>query len=392
MKDPELSKLVQELNQDDPADAARDSASRLAHESPLAPESEQLSMLLLDSIERGASDLLLISGAPPAFRVNGELRRGAGEVLDDDDLRRLFARYLRGHAQQKIEIDGAADFTVTLSVNGKSHRFRANLHRQRGHLAAAVRRLETDIPTLAQLNLPARLADLAKPQRGLVLVCGPTGSGKSSTLAALVGEINRTTSRHIVTIEDPVEYEHRNDRSVIEHIEIGRDASSFAGALRAALRQDPDVIVIGEMRDHETASTALSAAETGHLIFATLHTNDAAQSIHRIVDLYPSGQQTQVYRQIALALTAILCQQLVPTADGKGRVPALEFLNVTYAARNLIRNEKLENLYNEVAMGKRNGSITYEDSLADLTRRGIVTMEEALLRTSHPDELRKMVL
>jgi twitching motility protein PilT len=390
LKDPELTKLVRELNDEtDTRSGHGDSGSSIIPAG--ATESRQLAALLVESIERGASDLLLIAGAPAIFRVNGELRKGSGAVLDDDDLRELFAGYLRGYALQKIESDGATDFTIALPVNGRSHRFRTNLHRQRGRLAAAVRRLETDIPTLAQLHLPAGLAELVKPQRGLVLVCGPTGSGKSSTVAALVGEINRTSSRHVVTIEDPVEYEHRNDRSVIEHIKIGRDASSFPGALRAALRQDPDVIVIGEMRDHETAATALSAAETGHLIFATLHTNDVAQSIHRIVDLFPAGQQTQVYRQIALALNAVLCQQLVPRPDGKGRVPALELLNITYAARNLIRNEKLENLYNEVAMGKRNGSITYEDSLADLTHRGIITAEEALIRASHPDEMRKLI-
>jgi twitching motility protein PilT len=221
----------------------------------------------------------------------------------------------------------------------------------------------------------------------LVLVCGPTGSGKSTTLAALVGELNRNESRHIITIEDPIEYEHRNVHSVIEQIEIGRDAPSFAAALRASLREDPDVILVGEMRDLETVATALTAAETGHLILSTLHTSDAAQAIHRIIDVFPSLQQMQIRQQLALSLNAIVVQQLVPRSDGPGRCVAVEVLLATHAVRNHIRNEKLQQLITEITLGKRQGMISLEDSLARLVRQGLIGADDARIRSARPDEL-----
>jgi twitching motility protein PilT len=224
-----------------------------------------------------------------------------------------------------------------------------------------------------------------------VLVCGPTGAGKSTTLAALVGEINRTSARHIVTIEDPIEYEHRNGQSVVEQVEIGRDAPSFAAALRASLRQDPDVILVGEMRDLETAATALTAAETGHLILSTLHTSDAAQAIHRIVDVFPPVQQTQIKQQLALSLNAIVCQQLIPRSDGKGRAVAVEVLLANTAVRNHIRQDKLQNLITEITLGKRQGMISLEDSLARLVQQRQITAEDARQRTSRPDELESLL-
>jgi twitching motility protein PilT len=230
-----------------------------------------------------------------------------------------------------------------------------------------------------------------RTSRGLVLVCGPTGAGKSSTLAALVGELNRTRSCHILTIEDPVEYEHRPGKAVIEHIEVGRDARSFPEALRAALRQDPDVLLVGEMRDLETVATALTAAETGHLVLSTLHTNDAAQAIHRIVDVFPPAQQAQIRHQLALALHAIVVQQLVPRADGRGRVPAVELLLATYPVRHHIRSDNLQKLYNEISLGKRHGMISMEQSLAQLVREGKIGLEEAQVRASHPEELEALL-
>jgi len=222
-------------------------------------------------------------------------------------------------------------------------------------------------------------------------VCGPTGSGKSTTLAALVGEINRNDARHVITIEDPIEYEHRNAKSIIEQIEVGRDAPSFAAALRASLRQDPDVILVGEMRDLETVATALTAAETGHLILSTLHTSDVASAIHRIVDVFPSAQQTQIKQQLALSLNAIVVQQLIPRSDGSASVVAVEVLHATYAVRNQIRNDKLQNLAQEITLGKRQGMMTIEESLVRLVQDGLITLEEARVRASRPDELESLM-
>src|SRR5205814_10050264 len=262
-----------------------------------------------------------------------------------------------------------------------------NIHRQRGTVAVAIRALPTAVPTIAELKLPPILGELVKPSRGLVLVCGPTGAGKTTTLAAMIGTINRTDPRHIITIEDPIEYEHRNVQSVIEQIEVGRDPPSFASALRAALRQDPDVIFVGEMRDLETVATALTAAETGHLILSTLHTSDVAQAIHRIVDVFPPGQQTQIRQQLSLSLNAIVVQQLIPRSDGAGRCVAVEVLLASQAVRNHIRHEKLQNLISEITLGKRQGMISLEDSLARLVRQGLISVEDARIRTSRPDEL-----
>jgi twitching motility protein PilT len=370
---------------------------------------EALGRLLAEALRRGASDLLLLAGLPPVFRVDGRLKRGDAAALDADEVARLFQSQLASRVRREIADRGAADFSLRLAGAGghpttstmpadaggasldstlaASGRFRVNLHRQRGQLAASVRTLPRDIPTLASLNLPPAFAELVKPSRGLVLICGPTGSGKSSTLAAMIGEINRGRTAHIITIEDPVEYEHRSNRSLIEHVEIGRDARSFSEALRAALRQDPDVILVGEMRDLETMATAISAAETGHLVLATLHSNDAVQSVHRIVDVFPPSQQAQIRQQLALSLHAIVAQQLVPRADGRGRIPAVELMLATFPVRHHIRSDKLEKLYNEITLGKRQGMTSFEESLAQLVREGRIDLEEARVRASHPEEL-----
>ena len=376
--DPELEQLVRELNDE------REPAERRAESPPLHVVEGRLEQLLVEIGERGASDLLLITGVPPVFRVNGRLVQ-AGEALDD--VGPLFASVLNARIRESVAADGAADFSLRLGAM----RFRVNVHRQRGTLAAAIRALPSEVPTIPQLRLPPSLAELVKPTRGLVLVCGPTGSGKSTTLAAMVGEINRTDSRHVITIEDPIEYEHRNNKSVIEQVEVGRDAPSFAAALRAALRQDPDVILVGEMRDLETVATALTAAETGHLILSTLHTSDAAQAIHRIVDVFPPAQQTQIKQQLALSLNAIIVQHLIPRSDDTGRAVAVELLLANHAVRNHIRTEKLQNLPTEITLGKRQGMISLEDSLARLVQEGLITAEDARVRSSHPDELESLL-
>jgi twitching motility protein PilT len=410
LRDPELDQLVRSLNQQS---AARETDLAFAPETsePAGPltlrtpaqaevgEGEPLDRFLTELIQQKASDLLLIAGLPPIFRVNGRLLRMEERgPLEGDEIKRLFQSHLGAKERQELEERGSTDFSLRIARGrvldegiGSAWRFRINVHRQRGEPAAAVRALPSDIPTLASLNLPAMLAELVKPSRGLVLVCGPTGSGKSSTLAALVGEINRGRTSHIITIEDPIEYEHRSIRSAIEHIEVGRDSSSFHDALRASLRQDPDVILVGEMRDLETVATALTAAETGHLVLSTLHTNDAQQAVHRMVDVFPPAQQSQIRHQLALALHAIVVQTLVPRADGRGRVPAIELLLANYPVRHHIRSDNLQKLYNEITLGKRQGMISLEESLALLVRQAAIDVEEGRMRASHPEAFESFV-
>ena len=388
--DPELSQLVRELNDSEPATDETRAAN--AWPPSIVPEGNPFERLLIDMAQRGASDLLILAGAPPVFRIAGRLAKTADAALSGEDIQGLLAPMLTARLREKMESEGAADFSLRLSRaasedDRRAWRFRVNVHRQRGTLAAAVRALPTEVPTLQELKLPLALAELVKPTRGLVLVCGPTGSGKSTTLAAMIGEINKSAARHIITIEDPIEYEHRNASSFIEQVEVGRDAPSFASALRAALRQDPDVILVGEMRDLETVATALTAAETGHLILSTLHTSDASQAIHRIVDVFPPQQQTQIKQQLALSLNAIVVQQLIPRSDNSGRSVAVEVLLANYAVRNHIRTDKLQNLPTEITLGKRQGMISFEDSLAALVREGLITPEDARVRSSRPDEL-----
>jgi twitching motility protein PilT len=414
-RDPDLDQLVRDLNRSErrfPLDAGEDeddapgtagAADTGAHDGAIWPagtiaSGEPLEKLLIEMAQRGASDLLIVAGAPPVFRVGGRLVRADTPAFDGDDVGSILGSFMSGRLRERVESEGSADFSLRLGRHAgdddrRAWRFRVNIHRQRGALAAAVRALPSEVPNLAQLHLPATLAELVKPTRGLVLVCGPTGSGKTTTLAALVGEINHTEARHVITIEDPIEYEHRNHQSIIEQVEVGRDAPSFASALRASLRQDPDVILVGEMRDLETVATALTAAETGHLILSTLHTSDVAQAIHRIVDVFPPNQQTQIKQQLALSLNAIVCQQLIPRAEGSagGRAVAVEVLLANYAVRNHIRNEKLQNLITEITLGKRQGMISLEDSLARLVREGVIALEDAKVRSSRPDELESLL-
>jgi twitching motility protein PilT len=399
LPDPEIDRLVQEMNRlvERDADAAGQDADLITElDDPnlrVVNQGEGIGELLAEMIRLGASDLILVPGAQSVIRIDGRLERLGGEVVEDG-VRSLFAPHLGDRARRTLTEAGAADFSISLSTDdavGGGVRLRVNIQRQGGRLAAAVRALPQTVPDLAELNLPQSLAELVQPSSGLVLVCGPTGSGKSTTLAALLDVVNRTQFRHVITIEDPVEYEHRNRQSVFEQIEVGSDSPSFATALRSALRRDPDVILVGEMRDLETMATAITAAETGHLILSTLHTGDVAQAVHRVIDVYPSTQQAQVNQQLSLSLSAIVCQQLVPTADGSGRVPSVEVLLATYAVRNHIRRGNLDRFYNELLAGRSRGMISMEQSLAELVREGAITADEARVRSSRPDELERML-
>jgi twitching motility protein PilT len=341
--------------------------------------------LLEQMVARRASDLHISVASPPAVRVRGEVERlDDYEPLSPEDTQQLLYRILSSEQQKQLEIKRQLDFSH--SVPGLA-RFRVNVYFQKESVGAAFRMIPDELKTLEELGIPATLHQLAEKPRGIVLVTGPTGSGKSTTLAALIDEINRNRAEHILTIEDPIEFLHRHKRCIVNQREIGPDATTFAEALRAALRQDPDVILVGEMRDLETISTALTAAETGHLVFGTLHTQSAPSTIDRIIDVFPPEQQEQVRIMIANSLQGVVTQTLLPTADGVGRVPALEVLLPDDAVRNLIRQGKVEQVYSVMQTNTTRGMQTMEQSLADLVQRGIVKLEDALSRSSRPAQL-----
>ncbi len=349
------------------------------------PQLTSIDDLLEQMVGMGASDLHVTVGSPPAFRVRGEIGRAEGyNALTADDTRSLLYRILTSEQQKQFELNRQLDFAYSLPGHA---RFRVNVYYQREAVGAAFRLIPQEIKTLEELGLPPELHLLAEKPRGLVLVTGPTGSGKSTTLAAIIDEINRNRSEHILTVEDPIEFVHRHKRCIVNQREIGPDATSFADALKAALRQDPDVILVGEMRDLETISTALTAAETGHLVFGTLHTQSAPSTIDRIIDVFPPAQQQQVRIMIANSLQAIVTQALLPTADGQGRVAALEILLPDDAVRNLIRQAKIEQVYLIMQTNTSRGMQTMEQALADLTLRRVINVDEALGRTSRPEQL-----
>jgi twitching motility protein PilT len=350
-------------------------------------DNSQLHGWLERLVAQKGSDLLLVSGAPAAIRTEGVLSTLGESALSGEGIEAAVLPALAAHAREEYQQYGIADSSYRVEGLG---RFRINLHRERGRAAATIRALPSTIPTLEELHLPAGVGALAKLQRGLVIIGGATGSGKSTTLAALVNEINRETSRHIVTIEDPIEYEHQHNRSVVEQVEIGIDAPDFPTALRAAMRQAPDVIVVGEMRDPETARIALSAAETGHLVFTTLHTTDAASTVSRIADSFPQERQHSIRAEIAMALAAMLTQNLLPHRNG-GRVPAAELLMVGYGARQHIRKNALQHLHQEITITRKQGSFTLEESLAQLVFQQALSREDALTRALHPDDLDTML-
>ncbi len=376
--DNELALIVAELNRAAPG------ARAPQNDTPQSTAS--LDQLLAHALRRNASDLLLIAGAPVALRVDGKLTAAAGPVLGVEEARSLLLPLLTSGQYQELQRNKSVDFCFSRENIG---RFRANVHHQRGTLAGSIRLLPGRIPTLESLHLPAALQHLAEARQGLVLITGSTGCGKSSTLAALIDGINTLRRDHIVTIEDPVEYVHVNRSSIVEQIEVGHDAPDFATSVRSIMRQTPDVILVGEMRDPETISTVLTAAETGHLVLSTLHTNDTPQAISRILDSFPLGNQPQIRQQLSLAMLAIVAQRLVPTADGNGRWPAVEIMMGTHGVRSLIRKGEDHQLYTSISTGRSDGMITMEQSLAELVRAGRITRETAAAHCFRPEELRR---
>jgi twitching motility protein PilT len=345
--------------------------------------------LLRRMAEAEASDLHLTAGSEPVIRVRGQLERLDGtDKLTPEVVRDLLYRILSTEQQKILETRRSVDLSYSLPTVA---RFRVNVFFQRATLGAAFRMIPTQIKSLEELGLPPHLSGLAEQPRGLVLVTGPTGSGKSTTLATLIDQINRTRHEHILTIEDPIEFLHWHRSCIVNQREVGPDTPSFADALRAALRQDPDVVLVGEMRDLETIATALTAAETGHLVFATLHTQSAPQTIDRIIDVFPAEQQDQVRMQLAGTLQGIVTQTLVPTADGRGRIAALEILTPDDAVRNLIRQGKIEQIYSVIQTGTARGMQTMEQALADLVLRKVITREVAISRSSRPDQLESLL-
>lgn len=340
-----------------------------------------LQTLIQYALEKNTSDVHLTVGIPPMLRIDGELRSYGDTPLTERDLQEAAKQLADEHQLHELETAGESDFAVTFAG---SVRMRCNLFHQQHHTALALRLLPMAIPTAEQLRLPPIIVQQAEKPRGLVIVTGPTGSGKSSTLAALLDHINRTMPRHIITLENPIEYVHPRIRSIINQREIGADTESFASGLRAALRQDPDVILVGEMRDLETISTAITAAETGHLVFGTLHTKGAAGTIDRIVDVFPAEQQEQIRIQLAEVLECIVCQTLVPRTMG-GRVAAFEILTGTSAVRNLIRQNKSYQLISTMQTGRNQGMMLMDDSLGELVRSGEVRIDDAAAKATDPE-------
>ena len=345
--------------------------------------------LLMEVVSRRASDLHITAGAHPTVRVRGRLTPLEDYPrLSGADTREIVYSILTGDQRQRLETNWQLDFAY--SIPGHA-RFRVNVYFQRGALGAAFRLIPFELNSIEQLGLPASVYELTRKPRGFVLVTGPTGSGKSTTLAAMIDEINCTREEHIMTIEDPIEFLHGHKKCIVNQRELGADAQSFAEALKAALRQDPDVILVGEMRDLETISTALTAAETGHLVFATLHTQDTAQTIDRIIDVFPAHQQGQVRVQLSVSLMGILTQQLLPTADGSRRAVATEVLIPNPAIRNLIREGKTHQIYSMLQTSSSQGMQTMDSSLATLVREGVITQKLAEARSSTPEELNRLL-
>lgn len=339
-------------------------------------------------VERGGSDLHLVVGVPPILRIDGQLVPTNYERLTPQDTQRLIYDILTDEQIQRFESTLELDFSYSLA---KVSRFRVNVYRDKGTVAVAFRVIPARILSVRELGLPPILEELSRKPRGLILVTGPTGSGKTTTLAAMVDQINSERSVHIITIEDPIEYLHTHKLSVVNQRELGADTKSFANALRAALREDPDVILVGEMRDLDTISTAITCAETGHLVLATLHTNNAPQTVDRIVDVFPPEQQEQIRFMLSNNLEAVLCQQLLPRAGMPGRVCAMEVMIASPAIRNLIRENKAHQITSAVQTSANLGMQTMDQSLRDLYQRGLISYDEGLSRAMNPDEFKTMV-
>ena len=347
-----------------------------------------LNEILIQSVKERASDIHLTSGRAPSYRVDGVLAPIMGERLTPQMLEDILLPLIDKRHREELEETGQTDFAYAISGVG---RFRVNVFKQRGTLAAVMRSLPFNIPEPEDLGIPREVVEMTSRKRGLVLVTGPTGSGKSTTLASLIHVINRTYPYHIITLEDPIEYLHRHDKSVVNQREIGSDSTDYAQALRAALREDPDVILVGEMRDLETISTAITAAETGHLVFSTLHTIGADKTIDRIIDVFPPNQQQQVRIQLASVLECIVSQQLLKKADGSGRVAALEVLFANNAVRNLIRESKTYQIPSIMQTNKRAGMQTMDDALYDLFMRKVIDADTAVTYAQEPVSMNKKV-
>lgn len=376
----DLSLLVHELN------------SSVAAAKPVSGRNEarlehrgMLDGLLAQASAHGASDVILVAGAPVSVRVNGVLVAGSAKPISAEDLRGMLLPLLTTDQAKELEASRAIDICFMRAGVG---RFRANVHYQRGTVAASIRLLPAQVPTIESLHLPPVIANLMERKQGLVLLTGPTGSGKTSTMAAMVDLINGRRRDHIITIEDPVEYQHANRTSIVEQIEVGVDTPNFASAVRAVLRQNPDVILIGEMRDAETMAAALTAAETGHLVLSSLHTNDAAQTMSRILDSFSASNQAQIRQQLSLALLAVIAQQLVPGLGPAGLYPAVEVMVATVGIRNLIRTGQDHQIRSQIATGRAEGMMTMDQSLAELVRARKITRETALAHCYFPEELR----
>jgi len=361
---------------------------RASTETATAESDFNINELLVRMMEMGASDLHVTSGARPAIRLHGGLVQLEDQaLLTPPVLQRVLYAMLTQKQREKFEEELELDFAY--SVPGKA-RYRVNIYRQREALGAAFRLIPYEIKPLEDLGVPPSVSNFAGLARGMVLVTGPTGSGKSTTLAALVDLANRTRSEHIMTVEDPIEFLHRHKSCLVNQREVGEDTKSFANALKHVLRQDPDIILVGEMRDLETISVALTAAETGHVVFATLHTQDAAQTIDRVIDVFPSEQQQQVRTMLSGAIQGIVCQTLCKTADGKGRVVATEVLVATPAIRNLIREGKTHQIYSAMQAGAKHGMHTLDQHLAELVRVNKITYEHGLEKCHHVEDFNRL--
>ncbi len=348
-----------------------------------------LEELLQQLVERGGSDLHISAGAPPKIRIDGKLISVDTEILDSEQSQKLVYSVLDNDQIAHFEKDLELDMSFGISGLG---RFRTNVFMQRGAVASAMRRIPWEIWKLDDLGLPTELImEICSKPKGLVLVTGATGSGKSTTLASMIDYINSTRTEHIVTIEDPIEFVHRNKGCLVNQREIGTDTHGFGKALRAVLRQDPDIVLIGEMRDRETIETALTLSETGHLTFATLHTSDSVQTINRIIDVFPAHQQSQIRTQLSFTLEVILCQQLLPSATGKGRVLGCELMLATAAVRSLIRDDKAHQIYSVIQTSGRLGMKTFNQALFELYRDRKITYDDAISRSTDTEDLKRMM-
>jgi twitching motility protein PilT len=365
---------------------AQAEAPRLGAPKPI--EDLHIDELLGVVIDKNCSDLHISPNSEPVIRLDGKLHRLNYEKFTPQQSQRMMYEIISDDNITKFEQTKELDFSYSVP---RRARFRVNMYRDRGAVAAAFRLIATKIPTVEELSLPPILKQLSERPRGLILVTGPTGSGKSTSLAAMINHINSNFAHHIITIEDPIEYLHPHKMCIVNQRELGQDTMSFGNALRASLREDPDILLVGEMRDMETIALAITAAETGHLVFATLHTNNAAESIDRIIDVFPPGQQEQIRVQLSNNIVAIISQQLLPRANGPGRVPANEIMLATPAVRNLIRENKTHQIPSIIQTSAAAGNITMDQCLRDLYLKGIITLDEAMTRCMNVEELKKMI-